>query len=351
MTTLTISSLTKNFKSTQVLKGIDLAVESGEFISLLGPSGCGKTTLLRCIAGLESPTSGAIEIGGTDVTRLPPEKRHLGMMFQSYALFPHMTVVENVRFGLRMAGDKPKTEQRELSRRALERVQMSHLADRYPAQLSGGQQQRVALARAIAFEPRVLLLDEPLSNLDARLREDMQIELKELHRTLGLTTIFVTHDQEEAMSLSDRVVLMNGGVIEQEGAPTDLYGAPRTSFAADFIGSANLLPAKRSGGTAYVHGTDVAVAIADVSPDASVDGEEGKVMLRQEDLHLRAVVDEHAPVLVEIVTSVYRGADVVYVVEFAGRRLRVVAPRHELLLPSGPAGLGWRDGAALWLAA
>ncbi|MBN7793632.1 ABC transporter ATP-binding protein [Microbacterium esteraromaticum] len=351
MTTLTISSLTKDFKSTQVLKGIDLAVESGEFISLLGPSGCGKTTLLRCIAGLESPTSGTIEIGGTDVTRLPPEKRHLGMMFQSYALFPHMTVVENVRFGLRMAGDKPKAEQRELSHRALERVQMGHLADRHPAQLSGGQQQRVALARAIAFEPRVLLLDEPLSNLDARLREDMQIELKELHRTLGLTTIFVTHDQEEAMSLSDRVVLMNGGVIEQEGAPTDLYGAPRSSFAADFIGSANLLPATRSGATAYLQGSDVAVTIGGAAPVATVDGEDGQVMLRQEDLHVRAAVDADAPVPVEIVTSVYRGADVVYVVELAGRRLRVVAPRHEVLLPAGPAGLGWREGAALWLAA
>ncbi|WP_262927632.1 ABC transporter ATP-binding protein [Microbacterium sp. NIBRBAC000506063] len=266
------------------------------------------------------------------------------MMFQSYALFPHMTVAENVRFGLRMAGDKPKSEQRALAVRALERVQMGHLADRFPAQLSGGQQQRVALARAIAFEPRVLLLDEPLSNLDARLREDMQIELKELHRALGLTTVFVTHDQEEAMSLSDRIVLMNAGRIEQEGAPTELYGAPRSSFAADFIGSANLLPATRSGGSAVLEGTDVTVA---VSGEGAMG--KGQVMLRQEDLRLRSAVAADAPVPVDVVASVYRGADVVYVVELAGRRLRVVLPRHEEILPAGSAGLGWREGAALWL--
>ncbi|MBN6191484.1 MULTISPECIES: ABC transporter ATP-binding protein [Microbacterium] len=346
MTTLTITSLTKDFKGTKVLKGIDLSMRSGEFVSLLGPSGCGKTTLLRCIAGLESPSSGTIEIAGQDVTKLPPEKRHLGMMFQSYALFPHMSVVENVRFGLRMAGDKPKAEQKELAVRALERVQMGHLADRMPAQLSGGQQQRVALARAIAFEPRVLLLDEPLSNLDARLREDMQVELKELHRTLGLTTVFVTHDQEEAMSLSDRIVLMNGGVIEQEGAPAELYGSPRTPFAADFIGAANLLPATRSGVTATVDGTGVQVPLTGAGADGS-----GEVVLRQEDLHLAPTVGADAPVAVEVVAHVYRGADVVYIVEFAGKRLRVVRPRHEQPIPEGPAGLGWRDGAVLWIPA
>lgn len=345
MTTLTINALTKDFKGTQVLKGIDLTVQSGEFVSLLGPSGCGKTTLLRCIAGLESPRSGTIEIAGQDVTSLPPEKRHLGMMFQSYALFPHMSVVENVRFGLRMTGGRPKSEQRELAMRALEKVRMEHLADRTPAQLSGGQQQRVALARAIAFGPRVLLLDEPLSNLDARLREDMQIELKELHQKLDLTTVFVTHDQEEAMSLSDRIVLMNAGVIEQEGAPTELYGAPRSSFAADFIGAANLLPATRSGVLAVL-AQDVTVPVAGEGPDGP-----GQVMFRQEDLRLAAAVSEATPVPVDVVTHVFRGPDVVYVVEFDGHRMRVVAPRHEAIVPPGPAALGWRDGAALWIPA
>ena len=344
MTTLTITSLTKDFKGTSVLKGIALSVQSGEFVSLLGPSGCGKTTLLRCIAGLESPSGGTIEIAGQDVTKLPPEKRHLGMMFQSYALFPHMSVVENVRFGLRMSGEKSKTEQKELAVRALERVQMGHLADRAPAQLSGGQQQRVALARAIAFEPRVLLLDEPLSNLDARLREDMQVELKELHRTLGLTTVFVTHDQEEAMSLSDRIVLMNAGVIEQEGAPAELYGAPRTPFAADFIGAANLLPASRAGAVATLDGTAIQVPLTAEGPDGG-----GEVVLRQEDLRLSPVVGSDAPVAVEVITHVYRGADIVYIVELAGRRLRVVRPRHEPPIALGTAGLGWREGAVLWI--
>lgn len=344
MTTLTITSLTKDFKETSVLKGIDLSVRSGEFVSLLGPSGCGKTTLLRCIAGLETPSAGTIEIDGADVTTLPPEKRRLGMMFQSYALFPHMSVLENVRFGLRMAGDRSRAEQRGLAGRALERVRMDHLADRMPAQLSGGQQQRVALARAIAFEPRVLLLDEPLSNLDARLREDMQIELKELHRKLGLTTVFVTHDQEEAMSLSDRVVLMNAGIIEQEGSPAELYGSPRSSFAADFIGAANLLPATRSGAVATPHGTQVRIP---VHGPASAD--EGSIMLRQEDLRISGRVGADAPMAVDVVTHVYRGADVVYVVELAGRRLRAVMPRHEEIVPVGAAGLGWREGAALWI--
>lgn len=344
MSTLTIDHVKKSFKATEVLKGVDLEVASGEFISLLGPSGCGKTTLLRCIAGLESVTSGRVLIGEQDVTNLPPEKRHLGMMFQSYALFPHMSVRENVRFGLRMEGKQPKKEQLEIATNALERVQMGHLADRMPTQLSGGQQQRVALARAIANTPSLLLLDEPLSNLDARLREDMQIELKELHRSLGVTTVFVTHDQEEALSLSDRIVLMNGGVVEQVGTPDEIYSTPKTAFAADFIGAANLLPAKKQGQTVVTETGGHSLAVVSDAADGA-----GNVMVRQEDLLIAAETGAETPIAVEILTKVYRGADVVYVVDFAGKHIRVIAPGHAAQIPVGSAAIGVRAGSAQWI--
>ena len=241
MAAITISNLSKCFGKEKVLSDIDLDVRDGEFIALLGPSGCGKSTLLRLIAGLETPNSGLIRLGNREITHLPPEKRDVALMFQSYALMPHMTVFENVRFPLRMKNVLSRTDQGSRVKGALEQVQLSNLGGRYPSQLSGGQQQRVALARAIVAEPQVLLLDEPLSNLDARLRETMQIELKQLYQSLRMTTIFVTHDQAEALALADRVVLMHAGIIEQVGTPKDLYNRPKTVFAADFIGGANIL--------------------------------------------------------------------------------------------------------------
>ena len=241
MAHLIIDKLVKSFGGQPVLKSIDLAVEPGSFVALLGPSGCGKSTLLRIVAGLERVDSGRVQLAGRDITDLPPEKRNAALMFQSYALLPHMTVAENVRFPLRMQGRLARAQQEEKVREALALVQLDAYGDRYPRQLSGGQQQRVALARSIVAEPDILLLDEPLSNLDARLREDMQVELKRLHARLGLTTLFVTHDQTEALALADQVVLMNGGRIEQQGTPQELYDRPRTAFAADFIGGANVL--------------------------------------------------------------------------------------------------------------
>ncbi|MCW2305952.1 ABC transporter ATP-binding protein [Rhodobium gokarnense] len=241
MSHLVISAATKTFGAFTALHEIALTAERGDFVALLGPSGCGKSTLLRIIAGLETPDAGTIEIAGRDVTRLAPEKRNVALMFQSYALLPHMTVTENVRFPLRMKGGLPRTDQDEKVEEALGLVQLHDLGGRYPRQLSGGQQQRVALARAIVAEPDVLLLDEPLSNLDARLREDMQVELKRLHQTLGLTTVFVTHDQTEALALADTVVLMNAGRIERKDSPEGIYRNPGTVFAADFIGGANIL--------------------------------------------------------------------------------------------------------------
>jgi spermidine/putrescine ABC transporter ATP-binding subunit len=219
---------------------LSLELESGELISLLGPSGCGKTTTLRIIGGFISPDAGRVFLKGRDVTDLPPEKRDVGMVFQSYALFPHMTVARNVSYGLRMRRI-PAAEANRRVAEALELVRLTGLADRYPAQLSGGQQQRVALARAIVIRPSVLLLDEPLSNLDAKLRQGMRFEIRQLQRRLGITTLFVTHDQEEALTLSDRVAVMNQGRIAQIGTPQDIYRNPRSLFIAEFIGEVNLI--------------------------------------------------------------------------------------------------------------
>lgn len=254
-THLAIASLTKTFGTFTALRDIDLAVGKGRFVALLGPSGCGKSTLLRIIAGLETPDGGRVEIAGRDVTGLPPERRNVALMFQSYALLPHMTVAENVRFPLRMQKTLTRSAQDGRVRQALDLVQLVDLDRRYPHQLSGGQQQRVALARAIVAEPDILLLDEPLSNLDARLREGMQVELKRLHQKLGLTTVFVTHDQTEALALADTVVLMNAGRIEQEDSPQGLYRAPRTVFAADFIGGANVIDLEVAGSDGHWVGT------------------------------------------------------------------------------------------------
>jgi len=224
---------------TRVVDAVDLLVQPGEFFALLGPSGCGKTTSLRMIAGFEEPDEGRIVVGGEDVTHVPVHARDMGMIFQSYALFPHRTVAENVAFGLRMRGLKPAEIKARVGQ-ALRQVALEGYDDRRPAQLSGGQQQRVALARAIVIRPRVLLCDEPLAALDRKLRQSMQFELKSLQRELGVTTIFVTHDQEEAMTISDRIAVMNAGRIEQIGSPRDVYNRPRTRFVADFIGDINL---------------------------------------------------------------------------------------------------------------
>ena len=219
---------------------VTLDIAAGEFFSLLGPSGCGKTTSLRMIAGFEHPDSGRVQVGGRDITDLPVHRRDMGMVFQSYALFPHRTVAENVAFGLRMR-EVPKPEIARRVQVALSQVALTGMEDRKPGQLSGGQQQRVALARALVVEPPVLLCDEPLGALDRKLRQQMQFELKELQKRLGVTLVFVTHDQEEALAMSDRIAVMNKGKVEQVGSPTEIYERPRTRFVADFIGEINIL--------------------------------------------------------------------------------------------------------------
>ncbi len=235
-----LEALTKIFDGkVRAVDGIDLDIKPGEFFALLGPSGCGKTTTLRMIAGFETPDAGRIHVGGADITDVPVHKRNMGMIFQSYALFPHRTVAENVAFGLRMRG-LGKSEMDERVAQALKLVALEGLEERKPGQLSGGQQQRVALARAIVIRSPVLLCDEPLGALDRKLRQSMQFELKQLQKELGVTLIFVTHDQEEAMAMSDRIAVMNAGRVDQIGTPIEIYSHPRTRFVADFIGEINL---------------------------------------------------------------------------------------------------------------
>jgi putative spermidine/putrescine transport system ATP-binding protein len=243
---IAVENLTKRYGRQTAVDGISFSVPEGEFLTLLGPSGCGKTTTLRCIAGFSHPDGGELRIGGRNMTGMPTYRRNLGMVFQNYALFPHLSVFENVAFGLRIRS-VGRAEAKARVERELDTVRLAGLGERYPKQLSGGQQQRVALARALVYEPRVLLLDEPLSNLDAKLRVEMRAEIRQLQQQLGITALYVTHDQEEALSVSDRIMVMSQGRIEQLSTPWELYNRPQTRFVATFVGTANILPARRSG--------------------------------------------------------------------------------------------------------
>ena len=275
---ISLEALVKRYGDVLAVDGVDLQMPGGEFFTMLGPSGCGKTSTLRLIAGFEKLDSGAIRLDGVDMSGRPPHKRPVNTVFQSYALFPHMTVAENVAFGLRYQ----KVSRDELRRRvgeAMEMVQLGGLAARRPGQLSGGQQQRVALARAIVLEPPVLLLDEPLGALDARLRVDLQVELKRIQETLGITFVYVTHDQDEALTMSDRVAVMRGGRVEQCGEPRALYEEPATAFVANFLGASNLIPAVVADG---------ALRVGEFSLRADVDGRSGDAlaMIRPERVRL-----------------------------------------------------------------
>lgn len=287
-TAVEFAGVVKDYGATRVLHGVDLAIEPGEFVSLLGPSGCGKTTALRVLAGLERADGGTVRIGGADVSGVPTNRRDLGMVFQAYSLFPHLDVAANTAFGLRMR-KVAKVEASERVRDALALVGLAHLAERYPHELSGGQQQRVALARALVTEPRVLLLDEPLSALDAKVRVQLRDEIRRIQLRLGITTVFVTHDQEEALAVSDRIAVMAAGRIDQLGTPEELYLRPATAHVAEFVGLSSVLPATVVGGAASVLG--VVLPMIGATPDGPAE-----VFVRPENVRLggpiAAVVQE-----------------------------------------------------------
>ena len=283
--TLKLDSVEKSFGPFHAVKGVGFSLAQGEVLSLLGPSGCGKTTTLRMIAGFEQPTAGTIMLAGKDITHVPARHRNIGMVFQSYALFPHMSVGQNVAFGLRMRGIG-RAERDERVRQAVDIVKMGAFIDRAPRQLSGGQQQRVALARALAIRPDILLLDEPLSALDLKLREEMRDEINRIVRELKITTVFVTHDQSEALVLSDYVAVMNGGVVEQLDTPTRLYRAPETPFVADFIGGANVVHGAVASGRFLTKG-EVGFPLPD-----SADGSVRAIAIRPEDIRLSKLVGD-----------------------------------------------------------
>ncbi|MBD9538930.1 ABC transporter ATP-binding protein [Ensifer sp. ENS04] len=287
MTELTLSNIQKSYGDYLVLKDVKRQISDGTFFTLLGPSGCGKTTLLRIIAGFVKPTAGTVMFGSDDVTQMPPHRRGIGMVFQDYALFPDKTVFENVAYGLR-ARRLPKDQIRRKANEYLERVGLSGLGDRLPALMSGGQRQRVALARALVIGPRVLLMDEPLSNLDAALRVQMRDVIRSLQQETKTTTIFVTHDQEEALAMSDEIAVMKEGRIDQCGRPQDIYRNPQTAYVASFVGSANLLRARRIG-TDWNGVSDFEVCGATVSGRTTSPAEDGKYMLvaRPENLAIR----------------------------------------------------------------
>ena len=266
--TVDLLGVVKDYSGTRALDAIDLQIRPGEFVALLGPSGCGKTTALRALSGLEQIDEGRILIDGEDVAALPTNKRDLGMVFQSYSLFPHMTVLENVEFGLRMR-KVPTADRRTRAGEALELVGLGHLGARFAHQLSGGQQQRVALARALVTRPRVLLLDEPLSALDAKVRVGLREQIRRIQTELGITTVFVTHDQEEALAVADRVAVMRAGRIEQIGTPEELYSTPASAFVADFVGLSNRIPATLAKGTVTAYGTSFDL-LGDEQPDGPV---------------------------------------------------------------------------------
>ena len=345
MTEVVLDQVSKHYAEMVAVDRVSLRIPSGQFVALLGPSGCGKTTTLRMVAGFVEATQGRITIGGRDVTQLPPWRRNTGLVFQNYALFPHRTVAQNVAFGLQMRG-VAKAEAARRVDAALRRVKLHELAERLPKQLSGGQQQRVALARALVIEPDVLLLDEPLSNLDARLRLEMRTEIRALQRALDLTAIFVTHDQEEAFAIADIVAVMNRGRVEQLGTPAEIYETPATRFVAEFTGVHNLLPGRVVAPGRFVTADGLQVACAPAGHGTVLGVRPERLAL----LHEVGAAENSAKG--EVVALAYLGAVTEVEVQVAtGPRLLARLPAHAAagLVQGGTVTLGWPAAASLLL--
>lgn len=339
MSLLKLSNVTKYYGSTCAVSSMNLTVEKGEFVSLLGPSGCGKTTTLQMVAGFEAVTSGRIKLNGRDITDAKANTRGLGIVFQTYALFPHMTVADNVSFGLEMR-KCPKAERGERVKQALALVHLEAHAARYPRELSGGQRQRVALARALVIKPQVLLLDEPLSNLDAKLREEMQFELRKIQRKTGTTTVMVTHDQSEAMSISDRVVVMEGGCATQIDHPHSVYEHPRTRFISTFVGKANLLTGQVvTGGS----GTRINLGVIEVDVDDAGFRQGAQVLLSVRPEKLQLVASGRGRLDGTVRERFFLGSQWLYAVDTALGELSVLSPNDgRPALDEGHAtGIDW----------
>lgn len=306
---LQLKQINKYFGRSHVIKDVNIDFEKGHFVTFLGPSGCGKTTLLRMVAGFYEPDDGEILLNGKRIERIPPYSRNTAMVFQEYALFPHMNVFDNVSYGLRVK-NRPKEEIERRVKEALDLMQLKGMEDRFPNQMSGGQQQRVAVARALVMNPEVLLLDEPLSNLDAKLRESVRVELRDIQKKMGLSTIYVTHDQSEALSMSDMIVVLKGGVVHQTGSPQEIYFEPKTPFVADFIGTTNLLSVKGLGENTVSYGNDRIPTTKSVNA-----GQEYCLSVRPECLKLvKEAVDGQVNVKVTIQNKMFLGEKIRYFV-------------------------------------
>ena len=306
---LQLKQINKYFGRSHVIKDVNIEFEKGHFVTFLGPSGCGKTTLLRMVAGFYEPDDGEILLNGKRIERIPPYSRNTAMVFQEYALFPHMNVFDNVSYGLRVK-NRPKEEIERRVKEALDLMQLKGMEDRFPNQMSGGQQQRVAVARALVMNPEVLLLDEPLSNLDAKLRESVRVELRDIQKKMGLSTIYVTHDQSEALSMSDMIVVLKGGVVHQTGSPQEIYFEPKTPFVADFIGTTNILSVKGLGENTVSYGNDRIPTTKSVNA-----GQEYCLSIRPECLKLvKEAVDGQVNVKVTIQNKMFLGEKIRYFV-------------------------------------